>query len=81
MPLTGPLPSSIGNLTNLTLLSIISTQLTGTLPSELGSLSNLVFASFQQNDFTGSIPQSLSRWKNAGTFGCDRFERAQFGVT
>ena len=39
--LTGSIPSSIGNLTNLETLMLNNNQLTGSIPSEIGNLVNL----------------------------------------
>jgi Leucine-rich repeat (LRR) protein len=41
--LTGTIPTELGKLTNLRMLSLSGNQLTGTIPSELGKLNNLVF--------------------------------------
>ena len=39
--LTGSIPPEIGNLTNLTVLSLRYNQLTGSIPPEIGNLTNL----------------------------------------
>ena len=39
--LSGSIPSSLGNLSNLEVLSLGSNQLSGSIPSSLGNLSNL----------------------------------------
>ena len=57
--LTGTIPSSLGNLSELTSLFLHSNQLTGSLPSSLGGLSNLEVLSLGGNQFTGQIPSSL----------------------
>ena len=62
--LVGTLPSSLGNLSNLTNLGLNSNQLTGSIPTELGNLSNLSNLSLDHNELTGSIPSSLGSLSN-----------------
>ena len=62
-PLTGPIPPSLGNLTNLEYLSVVNTlgnelALSGEIPPELGNLTNLTTLVFS-GDFTGNIPEEL----------------------
>ena len=47
--LTGPIPQSLGNLSNLEWLALDSNQLTGEVPNELGNLSNLDLLSLDNN--------------------------------
>ncbi|KAJ0771373.1 putative protein kinase RLK-Pelle-LRR-XII-1 family [Helianthus annuus] len=56
---SGDLPSSIGNLTGLTLLDLSSNQFTGTLPVTIGNLTNLQKLDLTNNTFSGNIPGSL----------------------
>ena len=49
----------LGNLTNLTELSLVYNQLTGEIPAELGSLTNLESLWLRGNQLTGCIPAGL----------------------
>ena len=62
--MNGTLPSSLGNLTELKVLSLGRNQLTGTIPSSLGRLTKLEVLSLHHNRLTGSIPSSLGRLTN-----------------
>ena len=62
--LTGPIPSSLGSLTNLEQLWLFRNQLTGSIPSSLSSLTNLTQLALDDNQLTGSIPSSLSSLTN-----------------
>ncbi|KAJ8772063.1 hypothetical protein K2173_027240 [Erythroxylum novogranatense] len=57
--LTGPIPATLGNLTNLTVLFMFDNQLSGPIPQEIGNLKNLNQLSFQTNQLSGLIPKSL----------------------
>jgi len=59
--LGGPLPASIGSLSNLENLIIVGCSFSGEIPKELGQLSKLIFLSMNSNKFSGSIPPSLGR--------------------
>ena len=48
--LTGSIPPEIGNLTNLTFLSLRINQLTGEIPSEIGNLTCLLYTSPSPRD-------------------------------
>lgn len=65
-PVTGTLPSTIGDLTRLEKLVISFSKLKGSLPSDLGSLTKLNWVSIQGNEFTGTLPSSVSHWTNLG---------------
>eukprot|EP00241_Pyramimonas_parkeae_P011075 CAMPEP_0114254960 /NCGR_PEP_ID=MMETSP0058-20121206/17290_1 /TAXON_ID=36894 /ORGANISM="Pyramimonas parkeae, CCMP726" /LENGTH=227 /DNA_ID=CAMNT_0001369279 /DNA_START=115 /DNA_END=795 /DNA_ORIENTATION=- len=54
--LTGTIPSEMGNLTQLTFMSIFNNQLTGTVPTELGSLTRIHSIGLDINQLTGTIP-------------------------
>ena len=62
--LAGKIPSELGNLSSLTYLRLIHSELTGSIPSELGSLSNLTSLSLYGNQLTGSIPSELGSLSN-----------------
>nr|GMD47165.1 probable leucine-rich repeat receptor-like protein kinase At5g49770 [Ipomoea batatas] len=57
--LKGTLPSSIGNLKNLTTLILVSCSFFGQIPDSIGSLQQLVFISLTSNSFNGPIPHSI----------------------
>lgn len=56
----GTLPSTIGELSQLTYLAIIHTSIGGTLPSELALLQHLVQLDFSTNSFSGAFPAELT---------------------
>jgi Leucine-rich repeat (LRR) protein len=62
--LSGTIPSSIGNLTSLTLLFLRSNNLTGSIPSSIGNLTNLTGLDLADNQLTGSIPSSIGNLTN-----------------
>ncbi|KAL3515801.1 hypothetical protein ACH5RR_022703 [Cinchona calisaya] len=57
--LRGTIPSSIGNLTNLSILILVGCSFSGPIPDSIGSLPKLVYLSLNSNSFTGSIPPSV----------------------
>lgn len=57
--LTGPIPSSFGQLTKMTLLYLTGNQLSGTIPPELANCTSLVDLQVEENRFEGSIPSEL----------------------
>ena len=67
--LTGSIPSSLGNLTNLQSLGLSENQLTGSIPPSLGSLTNLQSLQLFENQLTGSIPASLGSLTNLQSLG------------
>ena len=62
--MTGKIPSELGDLANLRLLSLRDNQLTGEIPPELGSLANLEWLRLNNNQLTGEIPAELGRLTN-----------------
>ena len=59
--LTGPIPTELGQLSDLRQLSLGGNQLTGPIPMELGQLSQLRRLSLGGNQLTGPIPMELSQ--------------------
>ena len=59
--LSGPLPSSLGDLSNLEWLVLTGNALSGPIPSSLGELSKLRDLSLRVNALSGPIPSSLGR--------------------
>ncbi|MEQ9105031.1 MAG: PKD domain-containing protein [Rhodothermales bacterium] len=57
--LKGTLPTEIGNLTELRLLSLAFNQLSGPLPASMGNLTKLETLNLERNTFTGNIPESF----------------------
>ncbi|KAJ7978361.1 putative Lrr receptor protein kinase [Quillaja saponaria] len=60
----GAIPSSLGNLTNLTSLYLSRNNLTGMIPTSLSQLSGLLVLDLSQNSITGSIPSSFASLGN-----------------
>ncbi|KAG4164719.1 hypothetical protein ERO13_A13G034100v2 [Gossypium hirsutum] len=61
---SGVIPLSIDNLTNLTTLYLSDNRLTGQIPSTLGRLLSLLVLDLSKNSLTGSIPSSLVSLRN-----------------
>ena len=59
--LSGPIPSLIGRLLYLVVLSLDNNQLSGTIPESIGNLSNLVELDLHNNQLSGSIPSSIGK--------------------
>ena len=57
--LTGPVPESLGRLSNLTRLSLRDNMLTGDVPASLGNLANLMLIRLAGNSLTGCVPSVL----------------------
>ena len=62
--LSGSIPSELGNLTNLGVLSLSYNELSGSIPSELGNLANLGVLWLDVNQLSGSIPLELGNLAN-----------------
>ncbi|KAL2601708.1 hypothetical protein AAZX31_10G207200 [Glycine max] len=58
--ITGPIPSDLGNLTNLVSLDLYLNHFTGPIPDSLGKLSKLRFLRLNNNSLSGPIPMSLT---------------------
>ncbi|KAF2317951.1 hypothetical protein GH714_041275 [Hevea brasiliensis] len=54
-------PNTLGNLTQLRVLSLRSNRLSGEIPSDFSNLTLLRSLYLQNNEFTGDFPQSLPR--------------------
>ena len=62
--MTGEIPTELGSLTELELVSLSQNQLTGEIPSELGSLANMEELWLSENQLTGEIPVELGSLAN-----------------
>ncbi|KAB2630509.1 LRR receptor-like serine/threonine-protein kinase [Pyrus ussuriensis x Pyrus communis] len=56
---SGPIPSSLGNITSLTELYMDGNSFEGSIPPSLGNCQNLLQLYLRDNNLTGSIPQKL----------------------
>lgn len=65
--LTGTLPTSIGNLSNLESLKLFFNQLEGTLPSEIGNLTQLQVLDLNSNNLIGEIPSTIGNLSKLNT--------------
>ncbi|XP_052135670.1 probable LRR receptor-like serine/threonine-protein kinase At3g47570 isoform X1 [Oryza glaberrima] len=59
--LTGDIPSEIGKLTGLTVITLGMNGLTGHIPDTLQNLQNLSVLSLSKNKLSGEIPQSIGK--------------------
>ncbi|MDY6991191.1 MAG: hypothetical protein SVR94_01115, partial [Pseudomonadota bacterium] len=59
--LSGPIPESLGQLSQLTELLLYSNQLSGPIPESLGQLSQLNDLELSSNQLSGPIPESLGQ--------------------
>ena len=57
--LSGEIPSEIGELINLTFLSLYNNELTGEIPESIGNLINLSYLDLGYNQLIGEIPESI----------------------
>jgi Leucine-rich repeat (LRR) protein len=64
--MTGPIPSSIGNLTALNILKLYSNHLNGSIPSSVGNLVNLSTLYLNNNGLSGAIPASVGNLVQLG---------------
>ena len=65
--LNDTIPSSIGNLTNLTSLRLEYSGLQGNIPSEIGNLSSLIILNLNGNQLVGAIPVEIGNLSNLTT--------------
>ena len=65
--LSGIIPPSLGNLTNLTTLDLSLNGLNDSIPASFGNLTNLRYLQLSGNQLTGSIPSSLGNLTNLTT--------------
>ena len=65
---SGTIPESLGNLSNLTRLNLSYGQLTGSIPESLGNLNNLQNLQLYNNQLSGSLPESLGNLSNLQNF-------------
>ncbi|CAN1281470.1 Somatic embryogenesis receptor kinase 1 [Linum perenne] len=56
----GPIPSALGNLTNLVSLDLYKNSFSHHIPESLGNLSKLRFLRLNDNSLVGAIPMSLA---------------------
>lgn len=57
----GPIPASLGNLTNLMYLYLYNNSLQGPIPDELGNLDKLHSLELSHNNLSGAIPPQLGK--------------------
>ena len=62
--LTGTIPASLGELSNLIHLTLHRNRLVGEIPAGLGDLNRLVFLSLYGNALTGELPAELGNLSN-----------------
>lgn len=73
--ITGSIPPSIGNLSELILLNLSSNLLNGTIPAEVSLLSQLQQLFLSHNLFSGEIPAALGKLHHLGLLdlSCNKF--------
>jgi Leucine-rich repeat (LRR) protein len=59
--INGPIPETIGQLSNLTFLDFDDNQLTGSIPESIGQLSKLTYMDLGNNQLTEHIPVSIGQ--------------------
>jgi len=68
--LTGPIPQSIGQLTELTQLYLDRNFLTGTLPTSMAALTRLFALTLHDNELNAMLPNSIGSWSNLVFVSC-----------
>ena len=66
--LSGSVPDSIDQLSNLSYLQMWNNRVTGTMPSTIGNLVKLKMIDFDACSLTGTIPKSITKLTNLGQF-------------
>ncbi|PRP76926.1 hypothetical protein PROFUN_06204 [Planoprotostelium fungivorum] len=64
----GTIPSSIGQLVNLTYLSMYNNQLSGTIPRQITNLKNLITLYLDSNQLNGTIPEDIGNLSSLKSF-------------
>jgi hypothetical protein len=64
--MTGTIPDSLYNLTDLKELWLYENQFEGSIKSEIGNLKDLVYFSIYSNLFTGTLPSELGKCEKLG---------------
>ena len=62
--LVGTIPSTLGNITNVTFLDLYNNTITGIIPTTFTKLTNLNFLELGSNQLSGSIPAALGTFSN-----------------
>ncbi|XP_011022287.1 PREDICTED: leucine-rich repeat receptor-like serine/threonine-protein kinase BAM3 [Populus euphratica] len=57
--LSGPLPASIGNFSNLQMLLLSGNRFTGEIPPQIGQLKNVLTLDMSRNNLSGNIPSEI----------------------
>jgi hypothetical protein len=60
--LSGTLPTSIGQWTNVKIFNVFANNFTGPLPDVVGQWSNIEEFNAAHNSFTGTVPGSIANW-------------------
>lgn len=66
--MSGTLPSTLGSMSSLNYLAIVSTSIQGSIPTEIGMLSNLQSLNVEANLLTGTVPNQVVAIPSLSTF-------------